>query len=422
MNHYLYKCFDCKAQFSIEEIEQNFHYLCPECGRIEANQPLRGVLLIEYDYSNLKKHLNKQHFMNQPAGQIWNYHELLPLKYWGMADQNRFEKIESAQLNRLRLTDHPVLEYQFENKKLYFFDDTRNPTLSYKDRASSLVTLKALQLGISDISTASTGNAASSLAGICARLGLRAHIFVPASIPEEKLIQIQSFGASVYIVDGNYDKAFDLCVEISIAKNWYNRNTAYNPLTIEGKKSAAFDMFISMQGDLPDVIFVPVGDGVVMAGIYKGFWELQQLGWIEKLPKLIAVQSLGSDALARYLKTGNFEFIAPATIADSISAGAPRNLYLAAHAVKESGGEALVVSDQQFLEAQKILAQQMGLLVEPAAAASLAGYLKFKENILDKEKTLIMLTGNGLKDVRSLKTWNSKPVSRTVEEWENILG
>ena len=359
--------------------------------------------------------------MKLPVGQFWHYPQLLPLKYRFDGDKLRFERIVPAQLGRIGLNDHPVLEYKFEESTIYFFDDSRNPTLSFKDRASSLVALKAMQLGISDISTASTGNAASSLAGICARLGLNSHIFVPASIPNEKLIQILSFGASVYLVDGNYDQAFDLCVEISEVKSWYNRNTAYNPLTIEGKKSAAYDLFISMQGDFPDYIFVPVGDGVIISGIFKGLWELQQLGWIEKLPQLIAVQAEGSDALARYLRIGQFEYKTPATIADSISAGAPRNLFMAAHAIKQSRGEALVVSDQEILNAQKMLAQQMGLLVEPAAAASFAGYLKFREKISEKEKTLIMLTGNGLKDMAALKRWNRTPICRAVEDWRNIF-
>ncbi len=422
MDHYCYQCFDCKSQFSIEAIEPHFHYLCPHCGSAAPNQPLQGVLLVQYDYSSLSKQLDKLKFFAQPAGQYWLYPELWPLNYRSWRGHLFFDKIPSASLERLALSHHLVLEYEFESRKIAFFDDTRNPTLSFKDRASSLVALKALQFGIRDIAVASTGNAASSLAGICARLGLRAHIFVPAGIPEEKLIQIQSFGALVYLVDGNYDQAFDLCVEISKTKNWYNRNTAYNPLTIEGKKSAAYDLFMAMKGNLPDYIFVPVGDGVVMAGIYKGLWELQQLGWIECLPKLIAIQAEGSDALLRYLKTGHFEYKTPTTIADSISAGAPRNLYLAAEAVKSSGGEALVVSDREILAAQKILAQQMGLLVEPAAAASWAGYLKFKEKLLDKNKVLIMLTGNGLKDVSALKNWNQKPDSFPPDQWKKIFG
>lgn len=421
MDHYHYKCFDCKAEFSIEAIEPTFQYLCPRCGKLEANQPLQGVLLIKYDYSNLKHQLHRKDFINQPAGQCWLYPQLLPLKFRREQEQICFENISRTLLHRLRLTGHPIFEYEFEKRKILLFDDTRNPTLSFKDRASSLVALKALQMGIVNISVASTGNAASSLAGICARLGLRAHIFVPAGIPEEKLIQIQSFGAAVYLVDGNYDQAFDLCIEISKLKNWYNRNTAYNPLTIEGKKSAAYDLFVSMNGDLPDVIVVPVGDGVVIAGIYKGLWELQQLGWLEKLPRLIAVQAAGSDALVRYLTTGKFEYQAPETIADSISAGAPRNLFMAAHAVRQSGGEALVVSDREILAAQEILARQMGLLVEPAAAASLAGYLKLKNGLTERETVLLMLTGNGLKDAGALKKWNQKLDPRTPERWKNIF-
>lgn len=421
MNHYFYKCFDCQSEFSIDGVEPEFRYLCPNCGRAEQNQPLRGVLLIQYDYSRLKKALDRYHFLSQPAGQFWRYPELWPLSYRPQSGELILDKILPPALDRLRLSHHPVLEYDFDNRNIAFFDDTRNPTLSFKDRASSLVALKALQMGISNISVASTGNAASSLAGICARLGLNAQIFVPASIPAEKLIQLQSFGASVYLVDGNYDRAFDLCIEISREKHWYNRNTAFNPLTIEGKKSAAYDLFIAMKGELPDYIFVPVGDGVVISGIYKGLWELLQLSWIKRLPKLMALQAAGSDALVRFLKTNHFEYQPPTTIADSISAGAPRNLYMAAHAVKASGGEALVVSDGEILAAQKSLAQQMGLLVEPAAAASFAGYLKLKDKIVEQEKVLIMLTGNGLKDVSALKRWNQKLEKKTPMQWREIL-
>ena len=150
-------------------------------------------------------------------------------------------------------------------------DETRNPTLSYKDRATSLVVLKAIELGINEIAAASTGNAGSSLAGICARLGLSARIYVPQNIPDAKRIQIKAYGAKLEVVDGDYDKAFDVCLEESKKNNWYNRNTAYNPLTIEGKKSAAYDIFISTQGIIHDVILVPVGDGVIISGIFKGF-------------------------------------------------------------------------------------------------------------------------------------------------------
>ncbi|MEJ2494815.1 MAG: threonine synthase, partial [Ignavibacteriaceae bacterium] len=292
-----------------------------------------------------------------------------------------------------------------DGREVFVMDETRNPTLSYKDRASSLVVLKAIELGIRELAAASTGNAGSSLAGICARLGLTARIYVPKNIPSAKRIQIEAYGAKLVVVDGDYDLAFDVCLEESKKNNWYNRNTAYNPLTIEGKKSAAYDIFISTKGNIPDNIFVPVGDGVIISGVYKGFKELLTLSWLEKLPKLIAVQSSGSNALVRYLGTGKFEYKPAYTIADSISAGAPRNLYMAAAAVKESNGFAIAVTDEEILSSQKEFIKQTGILCEPSSASVYAAYKKLiaEDKVNPSEKNLLLITGNGLKDVESLR-------------------
>jgi threonine synthase len=424
MNHYFYKCFDCDSRFSIEEIEPLFRYLCPKCGKAGKNQPLKGVLWVEYDYEKLKRKLGRGDFLNFPCGEFWHYPPLWPLDYREEKGKIIIRGVTERQSSRIRLNTQPLLEYKIDERQIMFFDDTRNPTLSYKDRASIIVAVKALQMGIKEIAAASTGNAGSSLAGICARLGLKAHLFVPETIPTAKRLQIQSFGAGIYLVKGDYDQAFDLSLEISKKKGWYNRNTAYNPLTIEGKKSGAYDIFIACGGKVPDVVLVPVGDGVILSGMFKGFWELLQFGWIEKLPRLMAVQSEGSDALVRYLDTGQFEYRPALTVADSICAGAPRNLYMAAHAVRESNGKAVTVSDDEILQAQKFLAQQTGLLVEPAAAASLAGYQQLKSQgiISDSQSgVLLMMTGNGLKDVEALKQWNPTPDARTMEEWEKRM-
>jgi threonine synthase len=421
MNHYFYQCFDCASRFSIEEIEPVFQYLCPRCGKAGKNQPLKGVLWVEYDYENLKRELNRGEFLNFACGEFWHYPRLWPLDFREEKGRIILRDVTEQQLNRIRLNTHPLLENKIDERPIMFFDDTRNPTLSYKDRASIIVAVKALQMGIDEIAAASTGNAGSSLAGICARLGLKAHLFVPETIPTAKRLQIQAFGAEIYLVKGDYDQAFDLSLEISKKRGWYNRNTAYNPLTIEGKKSAAYDIFIAGGGKVPDIILVPVGDGVIVSGMFKGFWELRRLGWIEKLPRLMAVQSEGSDALVRYLDTGQFEYRLASTRADSICAGAPRNLYMAAHAVKESNGKAVAVSDEEILQAQKFLAQQTGLLVEPAAAASLAGYQKLKSKGMipgSQTRVLLMMTGNGLKDVESLINWNPVPDARTAAEWK----
>jgi threonine synthase len=400
-NKYNYKCFKCSKSFSIEEIEKEMVYLCPICGKAEKNRPLEGVLTLEYDYNELKNKLSRNEFIRLTAGKIWLYPDLWPIN---------FKDFSGDQLNKLALPSGQFLKYKINNKDIWILDETRNPTLSYKDRASSLVVLKAMELGIKEISAASTGNAGSSLAGICSRLDLKARIYVPKNIPGEKRIQIESYGAELIVVEGDYDKAFDLCLEDSKKNNWYNRNTAYNPLTIEGKKSAAYDIFISAKGKIPDAIFVPVGDGVIISGVYKGFSELIKLGLIEKLPKLIAVQSTGSNALVRYLSTGEFEYKSATTVADSISAGAPRNLFMAAHAVNESSGYAIAVSDEEILSAQKEFVRQTGILCEPSSASVYAAYKKLvaEDKIRPTEKIMLLITGNGLKDISPLRDAKNK--------------
>ena len=423
MNLYHYECFSCKSQFSREQIEDERHYLCPKCGKVEKNKPLVGVLKIIYDYESIRKEISKKDFLNYTPGKFWLYPQLWPLEYSLKIGIVSFKGINESQLDSIKTVSSPLIKVNNGKNELLVFDDTRNPTLSYKDRASGLVALKAIQLGINEISAASTGNAGSSLAGICARLGIKSHIFVPEKIPLGKRIQIQSFGAKIYLVKGDYDQAFDICLEISKVKGWYNRNTAYNPLTIEGKKSAAYDMFITLGGNLPDYIFVPVGDGVIISGIYKGLWELKQLGWIRQIPKLIAVQANGSNALVRYIKQKKFVYKPAHTIADSIHAGAPRNLYMAADAVIKTNGLAVSVADTEIIEAQKKSAREFGLLIEPAAAASFAGYLKLLKTgiISPKSKSLLLFTGNGLKDQKTLTSWNDEPKSFSQDEWKQIL-
>ncbi|OGU85329.1 MAG: threonine synthase [Ignavibacteria bacterium RBG_16_35_7] len=396
MLNYIYKCSGCHKEFEAREIESNFIYLCPSCGKAEKNKPLEGVLTVEYDYIELKKKLSREDFLRLTPGKFWLYPDLWPLN---------FQNFRDDQLIKLALPSDQFLKYITNKREFWILDDTRNPTLSYKDRASSLVALKALQLGITEIAAASTGNAGSSLAGICARLGIKSRIYVPKNIPEAKRIQIEAYGAKLFVVDGDYDKAFDVCLEESKKNNLYNRNTAYNPLTIEGKKSAAYDIFISSQGNIPDMILVPVGDGVIISGIYKGFKELLALNWIDKLPKLIAVQSTGSDALVRYLSTGKFEHKPANTIADSISAGAPRNLYMAADTVKKSNSFAIAVTDEEILSAQKEFIKQTGILCEPSSASVYAAYIKLLsvDKLNSSDRYLLLITGNGLKDIKALR-------------------
>lgn len=410
MNEYIYRCFDCGKTICKDEVEKNLLYLCPVCGKVEKNKPLKGILLIEYDYNSIKRKFSKESIFDLELGKFWQYNYLWPL------DKAKLDSIPDK-LQKLALPSNCISKLSYGGKDFFVLDDTSNPTLSFKDRASSLVALKAIELGITKIATASTGNAGSSLAGICARLGLQSVVFVPKNIPEAKRIQIQSYGAEFVLVEGDYDLAFDICLEIGTQEKWYNRNTAYNPLTIEGKKSAAYDIFIALKNKLPNCIFVPTGDGVILSGLYKGFKELNELGWIKKIPKLISVQAEGSNAFARYIENKKFDYIPASSIADSICSGAPRALYLGVEAIEKTNGFVIVVSDNEIIDAQKIAAKDFGMLLEPSSSAVFAAYRKVKhiyESIDDT--SLLLFTGNGLKDVLSLSKWNQNIVPLTQKQ------
>lgn len=410
MNEYKYKCFDCGKTYSKDEVEKNLLYLCPSCGKVEKNQPLHGILLIEYDYDSIRKKISKEEFLNYEVGKFWQYDFLWPL------NKSKLDSIPDK-LEKISLPSNSFQKLNYEGKDFFVLNDTSNPTLSFKDRASSLVALKAIELGITKIAAASTGNAGSSLAGICARLGLESVIFVPKNIPEAKRIQIQSYGAELVLVDGDYDLAFDTCLEISSQKKWYNRNTAYNPLTIEGKKSGAYDIFIALKSKIPKYIFVPAGDGVILTGLLKGFQELKNLNWIDELPRLVAVQAEGSNAIARFSETKKFDYIPAHSVADSICAGAPRALYLGAEAIDKSGGKVVVLSDDEILAAQKESAKEFGILLEPSSSVTFAAYKQLVENgTLVNETVLLLFTGNGLKDISSLSKWNEKIIALSPEQ------
>ena len=416
MAHYHYQCTLCDTIYDRGQIEDNRQYLCPGCGASPENQPLRGVLRVVYNYHELQKQISRDKILSLPAGQPWLYPEFWPLDF---LPSGELKGISPGLLAKLMLPGGLISDVTINDHQLFVMDETRNPTLSFKDRASVLIALKATQMGIRDISVASTGNAGSSMAGICARAGLNCHVWVPENIPAAKLLQIIIYGAEVHLVKGTYDDAFDVSMMIASNQEWYNRNTAFNPLTIEGKKSAAWDMFISLQGKLPETIIIPVGDGVIISGVYKGFRELLDLGWIEKMPRLIAAQAKGSDALVRYLDMGTFVFREARTIADSLSAGAPRNLYMAAQALKDTGGMALAVQDEAIIRAQQVIARATGIFTEPAAAICFAAYeqLLFDGTIIPGNKVLLLLSGNGLKDTEILKNQMPIPQAFSPGDW-----
>jgi len=330
----------------------------------------------------------------------------------------------------LQVGDTPLYEINNLNNynlkfNLFLKDDSQNPTYSFKDRASAVVSAYAKEKGYNTIVAASTGNAGSSLAGICAAQGQKAIILVPKSAPIAKLTQILMYGATIIPVDGTYDDAFDLSIKATEEFGWYNRNTAFNPFTIEGKKTVAFELFEQMNFTVPDRIFVPVGDGVIISGVYKGFEDLLNMKIINHMPTIVAVQAEKSNNLVRNIGKANFEIEESTTIADSISVDIPRNYYMAQKYIADYNGEYISVSDKAILEASSILSKNTGLFAEPAAAAAFAGMLAYKNTnkIPISSNNIVLLTGSGLKDLNTVSSIIKMPkaINPSIENLKELL-
>jgi len=371
------KCIAC----GIETEPLPSAYVCPACG---AN--------CEVAYENPK--VTRHSFGGKGIGR---YLSLLPIE-------------SRDSLPPLPVGDTPLHRRDDIARELgiggvWFKDDGRLPSSSFKDRASALVLARAIEFGFTEICTASTGNAAAASACLGASAGFHPWIFVPRSAPKGKIAQLVTFGARLFLVDGNYDSACDISLEASKRFGWYNRSTGYNPYTREGKKTVSFEILEEMDWNLPDWVVVPVGDGNIISGTAKGFRDAMQFGLIDKLPKLLAAQSERSSAISDAVNgDGIIRPVKASTIADSISVDLPRDGVAAVKAIRESNGRALTVSDEAILEAQAFLARRAGIFAEPAAACGVAALLKAaKEGIIaPDEKAVVLITGNGLKDVEAV--------------------
>lgn len=378
-----WRCTNCGNEYELDEV----HYLCPQCSKKWiGGVPLIGVLEAFFDYQAIKQEWDKQ------------------------PDPGVFSVLEEKFYPPLPVGNTPFFRPERLNKNLnlpnlFIKNDALNPSGSLKDRASQLVVADAIRLGVDKIVCASTGNAASSLASICAAAGKEAIIFVPKSIPEAKLIQIKVHKAKLYTVSGTYDDAFNSALAYSANNDCLNRNTAFNPLTIEGKKSAGIEIFLQLN-EVPDWIIIPVGDGVILGGIYKAFKDLKSAGIIEKLPKLLSVQAESSDAITSYWETGSYHNANhPYTIADSISVKTPANAHWAVNALYQTQGKSVRVSDEEILSDQKYLAQMTGIFAEPSSAAVFSGLKKAltQKWIKPEEKIVLLITGTGLKDINAVR-------------------
>jgi len=384
-----YHCSLCGSTYDCDEII----YVCPKDG---------GNLDVLLDYEGIRRKYSVEDINCRSEPSLWRYLPLLPVSDPG----GEGTPLRSAGWTPVYSPD--LLAEELGVRYLWIKDEGRNPTASFKDRASAVVVARARQENAKVVVTASTGNAGAALAGMAAAIGQKAVIFAPRTAPPAKVAQLLVYGAQVILVDGNYDQAFELTIQASTEFGWYCRNTGYNPFTAEGKKTAAFEIWenvlLGLESNQPLNVFVSVGDGNIISGLHKGFKDLQKLGWLETMPHLYGVQSEGSSAVANafFAKTEQIQPVKANTIADSISVDLPRDGVRAVRAAVQTGGAYLTVKDEEILRAIADLGR-VGIFAEPAGATSYAGLVKaIKQGLVNPDHPILVLnTGSGLKDIRA---------------------
>jgi threonine synthase len=378
------ECTLCGAEYDPDQVV----YTCPE------HEGVRGILEVTYDYDVVHDRFDAP--LDGVVDSQWKYEPFLPVH-----DDADVVTLDEGGTD---LFDAPNLSEAVGVETLVK-DDGRNPTGCFKDRASSIAVTKARHAGREVVTCASTGNAAASLAGYAARGGLDARIFVPGDAPEGKLAQPLVYGADVLAVEGSYDEAYDLSVDVTDEYGWYNRNAAINPFQVEGKRTVGHELAeqTSARGDVPDWLVFSMGDGCTIAGAWKGFREFRDLGYVDDAPKMLGVQATGASAIHDAFHGHDDADDVADTLADSIAVGRPRNTVKACRALEESGGTAVLVDDDAILDAQTLLGRTEGIYSEPAGATALAGLQRaLAEGVVDRDETVVVCsTGFGLKDTES---------------------
>lgn len=416
-----YRCSLCGEEYSPTEVT----YTCPKDG---------GNLDVVLDYDAIKSKYKPEDILSRNDPSLWRYLPLLPVS----APPGEATPLHAA--GGTPVFNLQALGASLGLNNLCLKDESRNPTASFKDRASAIVVVRSQEIKAEVVVTASTGNAGAALAGMSAAIGQKAVIFAPKSAPPAKVAQLLIYGAKVILVDGSYDDAFDLTIKAADEFGWYCRNTGYNPFTAEGKKTAAFEIWewwrdahrelhkkVSEEtSHAPLTIFVSVGDGNIISGLHKGFKDLQRLDWMPRAPRIIGVQARGSSAIANAFQADTEEItpVSAKTIADSISVDLPRDGVRAVRAAKETGGTYITVSDREILKAIADLGKE-GIFAEPAGATAYAGLVKAAASGLvgGEDPVLVLNTGSGLKDVRAaMKAVKKAPViAPTLEAVKRLL-
>lgn len=409
--HYLLRCFICGTTYNHPEKSL---YRCKKCG---------GGLELLYNYERIGSQINRKILEKRKPG-IWRYKELLPVK--------TNSKIVSLGEGGTKLHNCQRLAKVLAIGKIYAKDETKNPTGTYKDRPAAVGISKALEFGVKTVALASDGNAGPAIAAYAAKRGLKCYVFIPANTPIERINQVQIFGGKVIRVKGTVSDCLDLLYEVQDQYGWYQLTTAIplNPYQAEGSKTIVYEICQDLEWHSPDWLVMPVGGGSLLTANWKGLKELSQLGFIERLPRMVGVQAEGCAPVVRAYEQGKVQrwiksWGEPKTIAITIAVPSPLDGIGVLEAIKESNGTAIAVSDKEILEAEKLLAETEGIFSEPAGVVSLAGARKLIDlGKIDKEENIVFtVTGTGLKDSKSVMRIckNSPCIEPRLEELQAII-
>jgi len=402
------RCINCGSKYPIHEII----YTCRKCN---------DLLEVEFNFQELAKKIEKSDWKQRHLS-VWKYKEFLPV-----FDES---KIVSLQEGGTSLYKCNNLAKRLKLRNLYVKNEGENPTGSFKDRGMTVGITKAMELNIKTVICASTGNTSASLAAYAAKAGLQCIVLVPSGkIAHGKLAQAMVFGARVVQVRGDFDQALKMVLELSERHREVYLLNSINPFRLEGQKSLAYEICDQLNKNMPERVVLPVGNAGNISAIWKGFTEFHELGLIDNLPKMTGIQAEGAAPIARAIKNGKEEIVPidkPETIATAIRIGAPLSWKKAMKAIRESKGTAETVTDQEIIEAQKMLARSEGLFVEPASASSIAGLKKLLElGKIDKDEAVVCVaTGHGLKDPDIAIKISEKPLEIEAEigSIEKLLG
>lgn len=405
--------FDFFTKKTQGEIMKYSKYLkCRECGREYDLQPSHvcefcfGPLEVFYDYDGIKKILNPKEISKRPKT-MWRYRELLPLE----SDPSVGRYVGFTPLIKAKR-----LAEVLGVKEIYIKNDAVNhPTLSFKDRVVSVAISKAKEFGFNVVACASTGNLANSLAALAAEAGLKSYIFIPYDLEHEKILGTLVYGATLVGIKGSYDDVNRLCSEIAENYGWAFVNINIRPFYAEGSKTFGYEIAEQLGWELPKHVVVPMAGGSLITKVWKAFKELERIGLIDRVEtKIYGAQAAGSNPIVLAFKKGLdwIEPQKPKTIAKSLAIGNPADGYYALKTIRESGGWADDVTDEEIIEAIILLAQTEGIFTETAGGVTLGVTKKLIEKgiIPRDESILISITGNGLKTQEAIKNHVGRPI------------